>query len=127
MDPTTGAPSLDFEHNPDKLVWGGSLQYSLIYLQSQVRDVGLPKPLDRMIPLIEFSFQTPTTAGFGQKTTGTYNPGVIWSGQYFQLAIEAIIPANHASGQNVGALAQLHVYLDDLFRGTWLGGPLFGN
>jgi hypothetical protein len=126
-DPDSGAPTLDVEHHPDRLVWGGSLQYSLIYLQSQVRDVGLPKPLDRMIPLVEFSFQTPTTPGFGQKTTGTINPGVIWSGQLFQVALEAIVPVNHQSGQNVGALFQLHFYLDDLFRGTWLGGPLFGN
>ena len=127
VDPDTGAQSLNVTHNPDRFVWGGSLQYSLIYLQSQVRDVGLPKPLDRMIPLVEFAFQTPTTQGFGQKTTGTVNPGVIWAGQYFQVALEAIIPANHQSGQNVGGLAQLHFFLDDLFRGTWLGGPLFGS
>ena len=52
---------------------------------------------------------------------------MIWSGQLFQVALEAIVPVNHQSGQNVGALFQLHFYLDDLFRGTWLGGPLFGN
>ncbi|MBI3515660.1 MAG: hypothetical protein HY060_16620 [Proteobacteria bacterium] len=127
VDPDSGALSLDVERHPDKLVWGGSLQYSLIYLQSQVRDIGLPRPFDRLIPLVEFSFQTPTTIGFGQKTTGSFNPGVIWSGQYCQIAIEAIIPVNHASGQNVGALAQLHFYLDDLFSGSWLGGPLFGK
>ncbi len=127
VDPTTGAQSLNITRNPDQLVWGGSLQYSLLYLQSQVRDVGLPKPLDRMIPLVEFSFQTPTTQGFGQKTTGTINPGVIWPGQYFQLAVEAIVPVNHQSGRDVGVIAQLHFFLDDLVRGSWLGGPLFGN
>jgi hypothetical protein len=126
-DPNTGAPSLSFTHHPDQLVYGFALEYSLIYLQSQVRDVGLPKPLDRMIPLVEFAFQTPTTPGFGQKTTGTVNPGVIWAGQYFQLAAEALIPVNHQSGSTVGGLVQVHFFLDDLFRGSWLGGPLFGN
>jgi hypothetical protein len=127
VDPVTGAQSLNVTHNPDQLVWGGALEYSLIYLQGQVREVGLPKPLDRMIPVVEFAFQTPTTQGFGQKTTGTINPGVIWAGQYFQLAVEALIPVNHQSGQSAGAIAQLHFFLDDLFRGTWLGAPLFGN
>jgi hypothetical protein len=126
-DPVTGAPSLSFTHHPDQLVWGFAVEYSLIYLQSQVRDVGLPKPLDRMIPLVEFAFQTPTTPGFGTKTTGTINPGVLWAGQYMQVGAEALIPVNHASGSTVGGIVQLHFFLDDLFRGSWLGGPLFGN
>ena len=126
-DPTTGALSLDVAHNPDMLVWGFALEYSLIYLQSQVRDIGLPKPLDRMVPVVEFAFQTPVTAGFGQKTTGAINPGVIWAGQYSQIAAELIVPANHDSGRSVGGIVQLHFFLDDLFRGSWLGGPLFGN
>lgn len=126
-DPVTGAPSLSFTHNPDMLVWGFAIEYSLIYLQSQVRDVGLPKPLDRMIPVVEFAFQTPVTQGFGQKTTGTIDPGILWDGQYFQLGFEALIPVNHQSGSNVGGIAQLHFFLDDIFRGTWFGGPLLGE
>ena len=87
----------------------------------------MPETADALVPLVEFAFQTPTTPGFGQKTTGTINPGVIWAGQYSQLGIEALIPVNHQSGSTVGALAQVHFFLDDLFRGMWLGGPLFGD
>jgi hypothetical protein len=127
IDPDSGAPSLNIDHHPDQLVYGFALEYSLIYLQSQVRDVGLPKPFDRMIPIVEVSFQTPTTQGFGQKTTGTVGPGVLWDGQYSQLGFELLIPINHQSGSSVGGIAQLHFFIDDIFRGTWFGGPLFGN
>jgi hypothetical protein len=46
-----------------------------------------------------------------------------WVGNYFQ--VEALIPINRQSGSNVGVIAQLHLYLDDIDpRG--IGKPLFG-
>ena len=65
-------------------------------------------------------------AGGGGGTTGTINPGLLWSGQYTQLGIEAIVPVNRASGSNVGVLMQLHFYIDDIFPHT-LGTPIFGG
>jgi hypothetical protein len=47
-------------------------------------------------------------------------------GDYFQVGVEAIIPINSASGTNIGAIAQLHFYLDDIFPNT-IGRPLFGS
>jgi len=41
------------------------------------------------------------------------------------LAVEAIIPVNRASGDNVGVMGQLHLYLDDIFPHS-IGKPLFG-
>jgi hypothetical protein len=64
-------------------------------------------------------------SGTGIGTTGTINPGVIWVGNYFQVGLEAIVPINRASGSGVGVLAQLHLYLDDIFPRT-IGQPLFG-
>lgn len=127
VDPTTGVASLNVNPVANQLVWGFALEYSLIYLQGQVRDVGLPKPIDRMIPLVEFAFQTPVARANGRSTTGTINPGVLWAGQYFQLGVEALVPVNAQSGRNIGGFAQLHFYLDDLFRGTRLGSPLFSD
>jgi len=40
--------------------------------------------------------------------------------------LEAIIPVNRASGTSVGVMAQLHLYLDDMFPFT-IGKPLFGS
>ena len=114
-----------FEEHPDRLKTGFALEYSFPYLQSQVRNIGLGAPFDRMIPLVELSLDTPLDRG-GGKTTGSINPGLLWAGQYVQLSAEAIIPWNKDSGHAVGFLAQLHFYIDDLFPAT-LGRPLFGG
>jgi hypothetical protein len=121
-----GNVDVDREFNPTVFTWGFSFQYSLQYLQSFVRDVGLPAPLNRMIPLVEMALQTPIDGPRAGYTTGTINPGVIWFGKYFQLGIEAVIPMNAASGKNVGVLGQVHFFLDDLFPKS-LGRPLFGH
>src|SRR5262249_40104729 len=50
---------IEKEFNPVVAKWGFTLQYNLQYLQSFVRDVGLPKPFSRMVPIVEFAMQTP--------------------------------------------------------------------
>ncbi len=110
---------------PNNLEWGVALEYSLIYLQGQVKDIGLRAPFNRLIPLVEFAMETPLNRG-RSPTTGTVNPGVIWSGKYFQVGVEAVIPINAHTGNNVGVLAQLHFYLDDLFP-TLFGQPLLAK
>ncbi len=117
---------VQIDRNPHILQWGFALEYSIPYLQSFVKDVGLPAPFNRMIPVVELSFQTPLDRGQGGKTTGTVNPGIIWAGQFVQLGLEAIIPINERSGKNVGVIGQLHFYLDDLFPKIF-GRPLFGG
>jgi len=112
--------------NPDTLQWGLALQYSLIYLQQHVKDIGLKAPFDRLIPLVEFPMTTPLNRGVDTLTTGTINPGVIWSGQYYQFGIEALIPINNHSGHNVGVIAQIHLYLDDILPKIF-SKPLFGG
>jgi len=126
FDPDTGDTGIEL--HPQFLNWGLSLQYSMPYLKSAVYDFGLPDFINRLIPIVEASFQTPAAnfAGTGLRTTGTVNPGVIWVSNYFQVGLEAIIPINRDSGRNVGVLAQLHVYLDDLFP-TTIGKPIFGG
>jgi hypothetical protein len=122
----TGEREIEIERHPDVLEWGFALEYSVIYLQEQVKDIGLRAPFDRLIPLVEFSFETPVNRGQEGQTTGTINPGVIWSGKYFQIGAEAVVPVNSRTGSNVGFIAQLHLYLDDLFPKS-LGRPLFGG
>lgn len=112
--------------HPHVLQWGFVVEYSIPYLQSFVKDVGLPAPFNRMIPVVELSFQTPLDRGQGGKTTGTVNPGIIWAGQFLQIGLEAIIPINGRTGKNVGVIGQLHFYLDDLFPKIF-GRPLFGG
>jgi hypothetical protein len=108
------------------LEWGFSLQYQLPYLQSKVKDVGLPKPLRDMILLVEFPFQTGENRGERGLTTGSVNPGVLWETKWAQFGAEAIIPVNPASGRNVGAVFQVWIFLDDLDP-KHFGHPIFGG
>jgi len=109
--------------DPHVIEWGGAIEYSFAYLQTNVRDVGFGPVLSHLTPVVEFSLESPVDHN-GGGTTGTINPGVIWSGQYIQLGAEAMIPVNRATGRNVGIIAQLHFYIDDIFPHT-LGTPIF--
>jgi hypothetical protein len=121
-----GDLEVDIEKNPDVLHWGFAVMYSLPYLQSFVRDVGLPAIIKQLIPLVEIDINNPLDRGFAGKTTGTVNPGIIWAGRYFQLGLEAVVPVNERTGRNVGIRGQIHFFLDDLFP-TTLGRPLFSR
>jgi hypothetical protein len=128
FDPDSGDLTADTEFHPRVLKWGGTIQYSMPYLKSAVIDLGLPDFINHLIPLVEATLQTPVANTFtsGTLTTGTINPGVIYVANTFQLAVEALIPINPQSGRNVGVIAQLHLYLDDIDpRG--IGKPLFGG
>jgi hypothetical protein len=116
---TEGSP------NPAVLESGFAVEYSIIYLQEQLRNIGL-RAFDRLIPLVEVSLSDPLDRGQSGLITGTINPGVIWSGKYLQVGAEATIPINSRTGNDVGFIAQLHFYLDDLFPHS-IGRPLFGG
>jgi hypothetical protein len=112
--------------NPVVFQSGFAVEYSIIYLQEQVRSIGLGAPFDRLIPLVEVAISDPLDRGQSGLVTGTVNPGIIWSGKYFQVGAEAVIPINSRTGNDVGFIAQLHFYLDDLFPHS-IGRPLFGG
>jgi hypothetical protein len=124
LNEATGAREI--ERHPNVVQWGFALEYSIIYLEEQVKDIGLRAPFDRLIPLVEFPLETPLDRGQGRQTTGTINPGLIWAGKYFQVGAEAMIPVNSRTGSNVGVIAQLHFFLDDLFPHS-IGRPLLGG
>lgn len=110
------------ERHPHTLQWSFALEYSVPYLQSFVKDMGIGAPFNRMFPVVEFALSTPLDRG-GGGTTGTINPGILWAGQYAQVSVEAVIPVNDRSGKGVGWLAQLHFFMDDLFPDSF-GRPL---
>lgn len=128
VDPDSGDLAADTEFHSRVLNWGATIQYSMPYLKSAVVDLGLPDFVNHLIPIVEATMQTPVSNTFasGTLTTGTINPGILWVGNKFQVGIEALIPINRQSGTNVGVIAQLHLYLDDIDpRG--IGKPIFGN
>ena len=111
------------EQHPDVFRLGFAIEYSLPYLQSFVKDVGLRDPFNKLIPLVEFDLQKRVNRG-AAPYTGTVNPGIIWAGRYMQLAVEAIVPINNRTGGNTGLLFQVHFFIDDLFPRS-LGKPIF--
>ncbi|HEY2585570.1 MAG TPA: hypothetical protein VGI81_07395 [Tepidisphaeraceae bacterium] len=112
---------------PNAFEWGFAIQYSLQYLQQNVKDVGLVEPFKNMIPLVEFAMSTQVNRQPGRGiTTGTINPGVLYETDWFQIGAEANIPINRASGAHVGVTIQMWIYIDDIFPRTF-GHPLFGE
>lgn len=110
---------------PNTLEWGFAVEYSIPYLQQHIKDMGIPAPFRDMIPVVEFSFETTENRG-PSLTTGTINPGVLWECGSVQLGAEALIPVNRRSGRHVGAIVELHFYIDDLMPKLF-GGPIFGG
>lgn len=127
----TGNLSVDFPTktesagtaNPNNFNYGFAFEYSLPYLECCVKDIGLRRPFNQLIPLVEVAFSTPINRVSSGHTLGTIQPGVIWSGQYFQIGAEAILPANRNTGNGYGGVVQLHFYLDDLFPHS-IGEPM---
>ena len=68
------------------------------------------EPLNQLLPLVEFSFDTPR----GQNTVATMNPGLAYVAVAWQLAAEVIVPLNREAGNSTGFRAQLLFFLDDL-------------
>ncbi|MBI5849003.1 MAG: hypothetical protein HZB31_13845 [Nitrospirae bacterium] len=122
-DEATGETEREVEQIPTTLSWGITLQYSLQYLQSFVKDVGLGAPLNRSVLLLEFPMETCLNRGCSGETTGYVNPGITWVGKTMQFGIAAQIPINGRSGNHVGVIGLVHFFLDDLFPKS-IGRPV---
>jgi hypothetical protein len=108
IDPATGRLGQIAIRNGNRLHWGFALEYSTLYLTDRFTG-GPPKeePLNQLVPLVEFAFDSPIGCGFGRKTAGTVNPGLSYVAETWQVATEAIEPLNKEAGRNVGVRLQL--------------------
>jgi hypothetical protein len=104
-------------------IGGLSLQYSLRYLASQVKDYGLPEFVNALTPLVEFQWASPTGRPSVGSTQYLIAPGINYTATTYAVGIEALIPGNRATGSHVGVIAQFHLYFDDLFPNS-LGKPM---
>jgi hypothetical protein len=109
--------------NPNAWNFGATIQYSIPYLQEHVKALGLPEPISRLTPLVEINFNVPN----GGPSTGTISPGLLYDADTWQLGVEAVFPINNVTRQQqgIGAIAQVHFFLDDIFPNS-LGKPIFG-
>ena len=118
----------DIEHHPTTIPFGFAIMYSIPYLQSFVKDVGLTAPLANLFPVVEFNFETPVSGPGKKLTTAFANPGIIWVGRYVELGLEAQLPMNKVSGKNAGINGLIHIFIDDLLPNifTWTPGGVIG-
>jgi hypothetical protein len=122
----TGTTAVAETVNPNILLWSFALEYSLLTTSYSGGDRKGSRFSQGWVPLVEFALQTPLNGPLAGQTTGTVNPGVIWVGRYLQFAVEAIVPINGRSGRDIGARAQAHLYLSEIFPDT-IGKPIFGK
>jgi hypothetical protein len=105
--------------------WTGglSLQYSLRYLSSQVKDYGLPGFVNKLTPLVEMSWSSPASRPNQDSTQYLFGAGVNYTDSNYAVTVEALIPGNKQSGSHLGVIAQFHLYFDDLMPNS-LGKPI---
>jgi hypothetical protein len=103
---------------------GLSIQYSMPYLQSQVADHGFPDFVNRLVPLVEVTYTTPTASPGGGPMALNVAAGAIYMADTYQVGAELLIPGNRAAGSNIGYVMQVHFFLDDIFPNS-LGKPIF--
>lgn len=110
----------------DVLTYGLAVQYSLLYLQTVVKDIGIGWPFNRLVPMVEFNFETVLNGPNEGQTTALASPGVTWAGRFYQVGVEAVLPMNDRSGSRAGVQALVHLYLDDIFPSTYTWTPFSG-
>jgi hypothetical protein len=116
-----GIPDQEVDRHPTTIPYGIAITYSIPYLQSFVKDVGLGAPFNGLFPVVEFNFESTVSGPEKRHTTAYANPGLIWSGKYVQLGLEAQVPMNSVSGKNAGIRGLVHVFIDDIWPNiaTW--------
>ena len=121
LDPATGNPA----NNGNSNYWAGglSLQYSMRYLSAQVKDYGLPDFVNKLTPLVELSYQSTATQPSQLATQYLWGIGVNYTATDYAVTAEMLVPGNRNTGSHLGAIAQFHLYFDDMFPNS-LGKPI---
>ncbi|HEY0183614.1 MAG TPA: hypothetical protein VGC09_12480 [Rhodopila sp.] len=121
VDPVSLTPT----NNGLSNAWEGglSLQYSMRYLSSQVKDYGFPEFVNKLTPVVELSWSSPASRPTQDTTQYLWGVGVNYTTTGYAFGVEALIPGNTRTGSHVGVIAQFHLYFDDLLPHS-LGKPI---
>jgi hypothetical protein len=105
--------------------WTGglSLQYSLRYLSTQVKDYGLSNFANKLTPVVELAWSSPASKPSQDSTQYLWGVGVNYTATDYAFGVEMLVPGNRNSGSHVGMIAQFHLYFDDLFSHS-IGKPI---
>ncbi len=102
-----------------------SVQYSFRYVAAGLARAGLPAATANLVAVTELTYAVPTAhADNAASRKGFVGPGLFYAGGGYQLAAEALLPLNRASGRGAGFIAQLNVSFARLGLGA-IAGPLW--
>lgn len=96
----------------NKLSYAFGFYYSIPYLQQFVKDAGIPRPFNRLFPMVEFNYERALNGSNRGGQTRFVRPGFIWVGKASQIAIAAVIPMGDEHG-GTGINAAMTFYLGD--------------
>lgn len=121
VDPISLTPA----NNGISNAWTGglSLQYSIRYLSSQVKDYGLADFVNKLTPVVELAWSSPASKPTQLTTRYLWGVGLNYTATTYAFGLEALIPGNKDTGSHLGVIAQFHLYFDDLFPHS-LGKPI---
>jgi hypothetical protein len=121
VDPADGSPI----NNGIANAWEGglSLQYSIRYLSSQVKDYGLPDFVNKLTPVVELTWSSSASKPNQNTTQYLWGIGVNYTATYYAVGLEALVPGNRETGSHLGVIAQFHLYFDDMLPHS-LGKPI---
>jgi hypothetical protein len=123
-DPSDGVSTTLFNNGVANQWSGGvSIQYSMLYLKSQVQDLGLPEFVNRLTPVVEIGWSSPATKPNQIGTQFVTGLGIAYTEEQYAVGAEVLFPGNSQTGSHAGFVVQVHLYLDDLFPAT-LGKPI---
>ncbi len=82
---------------------------STLYLQSQVKDFGLPDWVNRLTPLVEVTWSSPASKPNNGSTQYLFGVGVNYTAGGYALSYEMLIPGNKQTGSHLagGPVASL--------------------
>jgi hypothetical protein len=105
--------------------WSGglSLQYSMRYLSSQVKDYGFSDFVNKLTPVVELSWSSSASRPTQDVTQYLWGVGVNYTATNYAVGLEMLIPGNSNTGSHLGVIAQFHLYFDDLLPHS-LGKPI---
>ena len=104
-----------------------AVEYSVPYLQSFVRDLGLRWPLSNLIADTEFNFEHGVNGADHGHTKAFATPGVVYMDRYVELGVAGRFPLNDRAHQELdwGIVWIVDLFIDDIL--PWTRWQLIGG
>jgi hypothetical protein len=99
-----------------------AFQYSVPYLQAQVRDLGLSWPLANLIPVVELNFERGLSGEGEGKSALTTTPAILYIDDYVEVGVAGRFPLNGTAHDELswGVMGIVDLFIDDIFPwSTW--------